>query len=318
MEGGPTYVTYYRFDDVASRQDTTLEDVHSFTGANSPRKYKKIEDVCVYGIDPVAIQNELTERGLESKISGKMVLLPNSITPSSEDFFSFDVDGLRDHLFRITDVQFDKPTNDRFYEIQWELYPDNSDAILQNVEDEFIAQYENIGGKDQAVVKKATAEMADRAKVVVDAMIDRYAEDFYDAELDEFDYRKYADDGSEIDIWSPYLQHFLHSSAALDKYSPKIMDGFYVLDINETENPGIFRDSIYRKSIFRAAETQTDCAAMESAFASIADYDLKNNRNLPFFLNPRNTYVLELYDNKESFWLGAFHFVLADEDRSRS
>lgn len=314
MEGGPTYLTYYSYDDIASKQDYDLEDVHSFTGANSPRKYKKINDVVAYGVDPLAIQNELSNRGLETKITGKLVLLPNSIQPSSEDFFAFDTDGLRDHLFKVTEYQFDKPTNNTFYEVQWELYPDDTSTILSNVEDEYETQYENIGGKDKTIIKKTTADQADKAKVVVDDMIDRFSEDFYDAEMDEFVYREYDDEGNASDVWSPYLQHFLHKNKVLTKYSPKVMDDFFILDVNEIENPGLYLDKIYHKSIYNAVETQTNCVGMESSFAMVADYGLKDNRNLPFFLNPRKSYVLEFYDSKESFWLGAFHYILADEN----
>jgi hypothetical protein len=313
MEGGPTYLTYYSYDNAASTQDYDLEDVHSFAGANSPRKYKKIDDVVVYGVDPLAIQSELSNRGLETKISGKFVALPDSLQPTSEDFFSFDVDGLRDHLFRVIEIQYDKPTNNAFYEVQWELYPDDPSLILSNVEDEYVTEYSNIGNKDKTVVKKTSADQADKAKSIVDLMIERFSEDFYDPEIDEFVYRAYEQDGTATDIWCPYLQKFLYNNKILSKYSPKVMDDYFILDVGESENPGIYWDSIYRKSIYRALETQSNCMSFESSFAMIGDYGLKNNRNLPFFMNPRLSYALEFYDGKESFWLRAFHYILADE-----
>jgi len=106
---------------MATREDSGLETVHSLVGANSPHKYKKIEDVCVYGVEAMDISTELQERGLLSDISGEFYFLPNSIKPNSGDFFIFDYDGLEEQLFRISKVEFDKIHPRKYYKVQYSI-----------------------------------------------------------------------------------------------------------------------------------------------------------------------------------------------------
>ena len=52
----------------------------------------------------------------------------------------------------------------------------------------------------------------------------------------------------------------------LDKYNTEIMTEFYILDINEADNPEIYSEMAYRNSIFRNIQIQNPDLDFDSNF----------------------------------------------------
>jgi 3-phenylpropionate/cinnamic acid dioxygenase small subunit len=310
FEGSPTYITYYQLDSIATKQDGNLENVNNLLGANTPNKYKKIDDVVVYGVDNMDISNEINEKGLQSSISGEFILLPDSVKPYPGDFFFFDYDDLRDHLFRIDSVQYDKASPKKFFRVSYTIYQDNAELITGNVEGQYTLNYQNIGGEETAVIKKSDADLADKAKLMVDSLIKKYKELFYDEDMDVFMFQT-IDPAlqSTTGVWSPYLQKFLFNNKVLNHYKKEILEEVYIQNINETSNKEFFSDYAYNQSIFRKLETQDSRLSFENTFMAMSIYNLKETHNLPFFYNPRHFRLLRIYDNKADFYLDAFHVL---------
>jgi hypothetical protein len=283
FEGSPTYITYYQLCSPDSSEDNNLEDVHSLVGPNTPNKYKRIYDVVIYGVDTLDISNEINERGLQANITGECVFLPDSIRPYPGDFFIFDTDGMEDHLFKINDVQYDKATAKKFFRCQFSIYQQNSSSILDNIEDDYELQYNNIGGQETTVVKKTVAVEAEKAKAIVDDLIKRYTTLFYDEDTDTFICQK-----NSIYYWSPYLQHFLNNNHVIDSYNKEILTDIYVSDINEIDFPNYYKEDIYRNSIFRNIENQNKTFTFSENFITVPGIKLKDTRNLPFFCSALN------------------------------
>jgi hypothetical protein len=318
FEGSPVYITYYRLDDIATKQDSSLENVHSLVGKNSPNKYQKIEDVVIYGVDVLDIMNEINEKGLQSLISGDFVLLPDTIQPYPGDFFVFDMEGMREHLFRVDAVQFDRATPKKFYRVSYAIYPDNADIVFGNLvtdaqgkEMTYVMNYDNIGiAGGQAVITKTAAVNAESAKKLVDGLIDKFANLFYDEDMDTFvfmttNYEKAID----MAIWSPYLQKFLHNNKVLQKFNREILTEFYINDIGQRSNPDFFRDLGYRNSIFRKIETQDKRLSFENSFMSVLKlFNLKDTRNLPFFHSTLDYKLADVHSDN-SFFFEAFHIL---------
>ena len=216
FEGSPTYVTYYQLDAVATQQDTALENVHSLVGNSSPNKYKRINDVVIYGVDALSISNEITDKGLESLINGDFVLLPDSIRPYPGDFFSFDEEDLTDHLFRVNDVQYDKASPKKFYRCSFAVYPENNEIIFNNVLDDYILEQTTISGEAAAIVKKSDSVVMDKVKILVDSMIDKFINLFYDEDMDTFTCPIAMED-EVVNFWSPYLHKFIHDTDIVKK-----------------------------------------------------------------------------------------------------
>jgi hypothetical protein len=284
FEGSPTYVTYYQLDMEATKQDTNLENVNNLVGSNSPNKYKKITDVVIYGIDALGISNEISEKGLQSLITGDFVLLPDSIRPYPGDFFTFDDTELTDHLFRVNDVQYDKASPRKFFRCAFALYQDQPELILGNVSEDYVLNYNNVGGEETAVLKKETAVMGEKATLLVNGLIDKFTNLFYDEDMDNFlcplaDYVT----GQMFYFWSPYAQKFIHDHKILDKFERDFMNELYVNDINEALSRNIFSDFAYYNSIYRKLETM-EPFSFENSFMVFDELtDLKKTRKLPFF-----------------------------------
>jgi hypothetical protein len=313
LEGSPTYITYYRLDDIATKQDSSLENVHSLTGPNTPNKYQKITDVVIYGVDAMDIQNEINEKGLESLVNGEFIILPDTIKPYPGDFFTFDYEGISDHLFRINDVQFDRASVRKFYRVGYGLYPNNAEDIFDNISGDYVLNYDAIGGDTVTVIQKASQETAERAKDLVDTMIQKYTELFYNEDLDNFIFEtanfSSETEGAKLNIWSPYLQKFIHNNKVLQHYNREILQEFYIVDINERSNPDFFKDKAYRESLFRKVETQNSALTFEdSLMGVIMNYEIDKIRNLPFFHSGEDYRVGRVFDGNE-FYFEAFHIL---------
>lgn len=317
--GIPIYVTWYQIASGASTQDWSLENVHSFTGNNTPLKYKKIYDVAIYSTDTLEPNTELTDRGLESMISGDFVLLPNSVIPNVGDFFVFDTEGMEDHLFRIIDVQYDKATSNKFYKCTFELWKENVNeaGLDEKLEDEYVVSY-NDSGTSNGVVVKASAQIASKTQNLIDSLIEKYEVLFYDNEMDTFSCvnNNKAVGDNRFYYYSPYLQHFIHKNQIVKKYNEEFMTEIYITDINEYNFPDIYDELAYRKSIFYAMETQDTDLPIESTFMSVSGYDLARPLNLPFFTAEYTYKMLDIYAESKSFYLNAFHFILADPSKT--
>lgn len=280
-EGTPTYITYYSIDRDTSTEDIGLEAVNSLVGSDSPTKYKKISDVKIYGIDALDVSNEITERGLQSSVSGEFIMRPDAgITPVAGDFFAFTYSGMEEHLFAVNDVQFDKITPNKYYKCSFSLYPYNLDVILNNIEGNYNTDYSEDG---TAIVEEESASVKDATQNLIDSMIDKYESMFYDEDMDMF---SYYDPQRTKNFWSPYLQHFLHETKCLTRYNKELLTEIYISDINEPEYPKIYNERLYRNSIFRNIEMQDPSVRFDQTFLAIDEKDLKQIRNLPFFNSP--------------------------------
>jgi hypothetical protein len=324
FEGSPTYVTYYQLDMDATKQDTNLENVHSLVGASTPNKYKKIEDVVIYGVDAMQISNEIGDKGLQSLITGDFVLLPDSIRPYPGDFFKFDDTDLTEHLFRVNDVQYDKASPRKFFRCQYSLWQDNTgilgemneDGTYKNVSDEYVLDYKSIGGETSAVIKKADAAMADRIKLLVDGLIEKYQVLFYEEDMDNF-LLPVPTSAGMVYYWLPYLQRFVHDHKVLDKYKGDFMSEIYVNNMASYIIPNIFDDVAYYNSIFRKVEIQ-EPLVFDNSFVSIDDItEIKKTKTLPFSFGLADYKLVQL--NKDNLAkINSVHLLYQNVDQRLS
>ena len=97
----PTTITYYNINVEASNLDEGTGTAYSYTSLDSSLRFNKIKDFILYGIDRVQTQIEAGDFGAESEtIEGEAVLLPNTIKPFPQDYFSINHLG-KNILFKI-------------------------------------------------------------------------------------------------------------------------------------------------------------------------------------------------------------------------
>ena len=310
-EGVYTYITYYQINDAASKQDYALEAVHSLTGNNAPLTYNRIYDVPLYGVDPMMIQNDIAERGMMSTINGEGTFIPDTVVPVAGEFFIFDLDDLRTHLFQVTDVQFSDTGPMKYYKIQFTLYHENDDVILNNVAEDYQMMQDQIGTSNNTVLKKVEAVQAEEAQAVIDDIITDYFDTYYDQDMNVFVYRSGDVEGNIY--WSPFLQHFLCKNSVMVKHSKKLMECIYLMDVDKYDAKELFDEKAYRKSIFKSVEVKKNMVAYDSTYM-FRGMDNLRTRNLPFFFSTDNYVPLDNARLNSYMYLYGFPFTVANED----
>lgn len=315
LEGSPTYLTYYQLASEATKQDSSLENVHSLIGTNTPNKYKRIYDVVAYGASNMDPNTMIAEQGLTSELVGELVFIPDSIRPYPGDFFVFDTPGFESHLFRVTDVQFDKATLSRFYKIQFSIFPDSPDLIFDNVIDDLTLIYDNIGGQNTTIVKQADAITKENVSKITDELITDYISDYYDEDMDTFVYKN---SNTDKNYWMPYVQQFISETGIFSKYKQEIYSDIYIPKLSERDlGKEIFNERLYRDSIFYKIQRKNPSFTIEDNFMLLTTASLKHSRNMPFFNSPDDYEHVGLFNKSESeiSWMFSFPFLFKEPSR---
>ena len=323
----PVYIIYYRISDEASRTDSSLEDTHEVVGSNSSLYYYRIKNIPAYGLNVSDINTQLTQRGLEDFITGDFVLTPNTgLFPVQGEFFSIvdkNYPELEQHLFIISDVQYDRPTNNKFFKCSYKLYPFNTDNIYSHVIKNFIynpdGEGNTFGVGDSVLITEEEMNSLNEIQNTTDLLIDKFEELYYNDGMDTFTYQKpLTRDGTEFCYyWCPYLCHFIYKNNVLEKTNRDFLTEIFIQDINESEYPGVYSEDGYRHSIYYAFETSNlNCLdKIYSSFFEISAYDLNKPLNLPFFTSSEKYYLLSVNDKFNiDFWFGAFNWIWDNED----
>lgn len=323
----PIYITYYQIADAAAKVDSSLDDTSEVVGTNSSLKYYRIKNVPVYGLNTLDINNQLSQRGLESAITGDFVITPVlNIVPRGGEFFIINdstAPDLAQHLFVITDVQYDRATSDKFYKCSFKLYPKDADNIYNQVIKNFIYDPSGSGNTDGVgdsfLITEEDAAQKDKVSSMIDGLIDTYTNLFYSEGMDTFVYQKpiSGGDGSQFEYyWCPYICHFIYKTDLLKKSNGEFLQEIFCQDINENDFPSIYSERGYRKSLFYAVEMQdsTVMNPVESSFLEISPYNLNMPLNLPFFSSGDTYHLIDVYhQDSKTFWLSAFDYLYKDE-----
>jgi hypothetical protein len=154
LDGTPIYITYFNKNLNVSQQDHILENVKELLGEESPLFYNKIENTPLFLVSEIANNMELDETfGLNTETQGEGVLLPNTIKPYVDDFLIINYIE-EDLLFRVTKVEMDKLNGKKFYRINFELSHYKQEQVEDQVEDEYVTEYNNIGTHDNPIIEK--------------------------------------------------------------------------------------------------------------------------------------------------------------------
>lgn len=320
-------ITYYQISDESSRTNTHLEDTHEVVGQNSSLYYYQIRNVPARGASQLDIVTQLTQRGLESFISSDLVLTPDTgIIPRSGEFFRYEDPNspeLEQHLFQITDVNFDKPTNSKYYKITFKLFNKNTDAILGHVVKKFVYKKNGNGNTDgvgdSVLITEESSALQENIDDLTDALIDKYIDSYYDASMDTFSYQKSLNAmGTDFEYyWSPYVCHFIYNNDIMTKSTMDFLTEIWVRDYTETDFPKIYNELGYRKSIYRAVEVK-DINILDvpyGSFMEVSAYNLNVPLNLPFFTTASRYRLVEVkHPYNVDFWMGAFNWIYGNED----
>jgi len=319
-------ITYFQISDEASRTDSSLETTHEIVGHESSIYYNRIKNVPARGTSGLDIMTQLTQRGVESFITGEFVLTPDvNINPRSGELFAYEDNtnsGVGDHLFEITDVQYDRATNNKYYKCSFKLYPKDVDEVTSQIYKKYVYDPDGKGNSDgvgnSTLITEEESAQRDAINNMVDGLIDTYTNLFYNGAMDTFTYQRAVDNsGNNFEYyWSPYVCHFIYKNNILAKTKQDFLTEIYIQDYNENNYPALYNERGYRKSIFYSVEANDPkiIDPITASFMEVSVYDLNKPLNLPFFSSADKYYLVEpKHEYNRDFWLGAFNWVFDNE-----
>lgn len=298
QEGAYVPVIYYQIDKDKSKVDGSLEVAQNIIGTSSSRKYKKIYDVPLFGLaSGLNYEIEFTETAFRSLVGSNAYFIPGTIIPAADDFFTIDRKGLRNHLFKITAIDFNTANPDKYYQISFELYQNPSSEITTNISEEYKFLSENMGSNQNTIIRTADEYLMNKAKETVDILIDKYVASFYDYSYDSFLFKEKSDfRHNSVKYWNPYLIRFLHEYDIVTKYNYDMLTEIFVPEYTEGGYSKWFNDDIWMDSLYQKIVNKDKLDVID-LFTTIEDKNLTKWIKLPFYQSS-DSVMLEAFANE--------------------
>ena len=207
-----TPVIFYELCD----ESTTLDDVsrleYEQIGKQSPLRFKKINNMYLYGLGRMEIHYTMGETGLEADpINGDCTDLPNTINPTPGCYFEIPYlnNGQNHYLFAITDVTDDTMDNDQnIHRMTYEL-DRTSESTWEDIQKQVVEEYDfipgSVGTQKKSIILSSVMKLAEQLDDIDTILRQYYTELFYNPRVQTFTV-KYVD---SYDINDSMLVEFL-------------------------------------------------------------------------------------------------------------
>lgn len=181
LDKRPSFVTYYHVNKVLSTTDKGLKNVEALNGVRSPIRYNKILQFPIYGIEDIVLQLDEDNYGLDTDYDGEAVILPNTIHPTGDDYFTFDYLDKK-YTFRVVRWQYDTIRSNSYYKIDFTIRGVDED-IQQDIENQVVKTYncifENIGTDSKCLIENSDIELIGILNEVYGTLKKNYLDLFY-------------------------------------------------------------------------------------------------------------------------------------------
>jgi len=294
LDSTPTFVTYYQRNTVNSIYDKGLENVEKEVGKDSPNMFNKIENFPLYGIQDISLSLSREDLGMDTSYTGEGVIIPNTIKPYPEDFFTIDYIG-EIYLFKVTGINNDAIKSKPFYKVEFSFFKKLNDAreVDNQVSDEYTVIFNNIGTEDRSILKRSDFFVLDYIDRIYEGLYKSFLRYFFDKKLNVITFEI---DG--IKLYNRHLNKFIMDTQLLKK-DMEYMDSIYLVDVLQDD---ITFYEMYRKSIYFALQ-KCDVSELEGEFVypmpindihtPFAHYSIKYNT--VNFVNDNTDQTLELF-----------------------
>ena len=261
----PTIVRYWNVNNKMSTLDLGKKDTYDQVGAKSSLRYNRIDNFVLYGITRFNVDLNLEEYGVESsEISGEALILPNTIIPSVDDYFTINYIS-KPYLFRVTKQTIDNIETDagvNFYKISWELDSTRQDFIDslngRQLVNKYVYNASRVGSNMTPLLTEEENKIVNDLDKIYDRLRSFYINLFWRENIQTFVYG-YTDG---MFIYDPYLIEFLIRNELFD--SDEELKYLY---IDQAVHKSEFFDIEYESTIFRDFETVNPKLHINSAYA---------------------------------------------------
>ena len=202
-----TKVTYYNINKEKSTLDPGSRLAYDEAGEESPIRYNKIKDLRIYQFSKIELNLENDDFGMTGQpIQGESYILPGTIVPMENDWFT--VDHIRDNdwLFKVTDVQKDTLDNgSNVYKISWQLDRTSTEDVKNHVVEEytFISTVEGTNIKN--IVKSDNYDRALAFEEMSTNLANYFIDLFWSDRVQTFIYKWY----NEYNMYDPFAVEFM-------------------------------------------------------------------------------------------------------------
>ena len=258
-----TKVTYYNINKEKSTLDPGSRLAYDEAGEDSPIRYNKIEGFYLYNFPKIELNLENDDFGMTGQpIQGESYILPNTITPMENDWFTVDHIKDNDWLFKVTDVQRDTLENgSNVYKISWQLDRTSTEDVADHVVEDFTFVSAVEGTNVKFVVKTDKYEKAKIFDEMATNLSNYFTDLFWSDRVQTFIYKWY----NEYNMYDPFAIEFIIRNkilAGADNY-------FHVQ--HQCQIPKTFSID-YNRSVYRAIELRDKTRLLKSNYRSQADY----------------------------------------------
>lgn len=304
LEQKPTFVTYYHVNKVLSTTDKGLKNAEAIVGVRSPIKYNKILQFPIYGIESIVLALEDTEMGLDTDYDGEGVILPNTIHPVGDDYFTIDYLDKK-YTFRVVRYDYDTIKSNSYYKIEFTIRGvdiDIQEQLEKQVVKTYRCRYENIGTNDKVLIDDETYAFLSLLETVMGKLRKSYLEMFYvkkyntplfyldnycilyDPNLCYFcNHNDIFNEQGSIDTTFFYEEkrdyfEYSYSKSIYDRLEHVDVDDFFSVDRYYDMDPAVASDSIF----MYWADRRIKYLAYYSSPQSVYDYHIPRYIDDPF------------------------------------
>lgn len=286
----PSFVTYYSQNMKTSMVESTLEDSNGLIGNDSGIRFNTIKDLPIYALSGVdGLSEDQGDFGLDTSVEGQAVIIPRLISPLEEDLFTIDHD-TESHVFKVTKVEIDKITGENFYQITFKLHNININEIVDQLDIEFITDYDNIGTNYNAVIAVSDKNVITYMLNVHNIFLDFLEENFYHRGLGFM----YVDD--DPSIYDPMQTIFALNHGLYERLEMKrALSSIYVNKMHfRKAQYKLFYGKNYKNTIFYALENKNYSNLQYCDFFTMSDFADDNELSYE-----HDTYLLTQYSNDD-------------------
>lgn len=247
LDSSPTFVTYYRINNIESTTDNGFLNVDQVLGRNSPIRFNEVKRLPLYGIEQIVLDLELAEEGLNTSHEGSAIILPNTVIPRPNDMFIIDHIG-SSFVLSVTNIQYDTFRSNGYYRVDYKVraVDDGSthDQLKKQTVDRFICYHENIGTEDKVLMREGDVDIINALNKIVTDIANYYKMLYYDTRYNSFLFNR----GDGYRLYDRVLTRFIIKNKIFSNRK-----GYETIHLAD-EDSSKFIDLEYHNSIFRAVE----------------------------------------------------------------
>lgn len=247
LDSSPTFVTYYRINNIESTGDRGFLNVEQSLGSNSPIRYNEVKNLPIYGLDQIILDLELADEGINTSYEGSAIILPNTILPRPGDHFIIDHVG-SSLVLQVNNFEYDTLMSNNYYKISFKVRSVDDGSthrdLLNQTVDRFICYHENIGTEDKVLLRAGDVEIVNQLNEIATKIAKYYKMLYYDEKYNSFLFNR----TTGMRIYDRILTMFIRKHKLFSE--KRGYTTIYLAD----EHHSIHMELEYHNSLFRAVD----------------------------------------------------------------